>query len=50
MLTAAEIPPATAAAVWNDVSDFKWLKATKSPNWAELPEGERAAPVALRHA
>ena len=30
---------------WNHVEDFDWLKATHSPNWAELPEAEREAPV-----
>ena len=29
---------------WNHVEDFDWLKATHSPNWAELPEAERKAP------
>ena len=28
---------------WNHVEDFDWLKATHSPNWAELPEAERKA-------
>lgn len=26
---------------WDQVDDFKWLKAGKSPNWTVLPEGER---------
>ena len=26
---------------WNDVKDFKWLRAQHSPNWSELPEAER---------
>ncbi|TLD29050.1 hypothetical protein PspLS_03369 [Pyricularia sp. CBS 133598] len=26
---------------WDQVDDFKWLKADHSPNWAILPEGER---------
>ena len=27
--------------MWDQVDDFKWLKAEQSPNWAILPEGER---------
>jgi tubulin-specific chaperone C len=27
--------------MWNQVNDFKWLKAEKSPNWTELPEDDR---------
>lgn len=26
---------------WDEVDDFKWLKAEHSPNWSILPEGER---------
>lgn len=26
---------------WDQVDDFKWLKADHSPNWAILPEEER---------
>lgn len=26
---------------WDQVDDFKWLKAEHSPNWKVLPEGER---------
>ncbi|KAH8819630.1 tubulin-specific chaperone-like protein c [Xylogone sp. PMI_703] len=26
---------------WDQVDDFKWLKAEHSPNWSILPEGER---------
>ncbi|KAM0324782.1 hypothetical protein ACHAQA_007746 [Verticillium albo-atrum] len=26
---------------WDQVDDFKWLKAEKSPNWSVLPEEER---------
>ncbi|OAA59202.1 tubulin-specific chaperone [Niveomyces insectorum RCEF 264] len=26
---------------WNQVDDFKWLKADHSPNWCVLPEAER---------
>jgi hypothetical protein len=29
--------------LWRAVDDFGWVKATQSPNWAVLPEGERAA-------
>jgi hypothetical protein len=28
--------------LWRAVDDFGWVKATQSPNWAVLPEGERA--------
>jgi hypothetical protein len=26
---------------WDQVDDFKWLKAEHSPNWSTLPEEER---------
>jgi hypothetical protein len=26
---------------WDQVDDFKWLKAEHSPNWSILPEMER---------
>jgi len=26
---------------WDEVDDFKWLKAEHSPNWSVLPEEER---------
>lgn len=26
---------------WNQVDDFKWLKAEHSPNWSILPEEQR---------
>ena len=26
---------------WDQVDDFKWLKADHSPNWSVLPETER---------
>lgn len=26
---------------WDQVDDFKWLKAEKSPNWSVMPEEER---------
>jgi hypothetical protein len=26
---------------WDQVDDFKWLKAEHSPNWSILPEAER---------
>ena len=32
---------------WSLVDDFDWLKATHSPNWAELPEVERKPPAFL---
>eukprot|EP00887_Chlorella_sp_A99_P006717 scaffold3.g6717.t1 len=32
---------------WAEVHDFGWLRATPSPNWNILPEGERAAPPAV---
>lgn len=33
------------ANMWDQVDDFGWLKAEKSPNWGVLPEGERVLPV-----
>ncbi|KAF2630102.1 tubulin-specific chaperone-like protein c [Macroventuria anomochaeta] len=30
---------------WDQIDDFKWLKAEQSPNWSILPEGERTAPA-----
>lgn len=30
---------------WDQIDDFKWLKAEQSPNWSILPEGERVAPA-----
>ena len=27
--------------LWDQVDDFGWLKAERSPNWSVLPEGER---------
>ena len=29
---------------WRGVDDFAWIRATHSPNWAELPPAERAPP------
>ena len=29
---------------WDCVDDFDWLKASHSPNWSELPVGERKGP------
>lgn len=26
---------------WNEVKDFKWLRAQQSPHWSVLPEEER---------
>jgi hypothetical protein len=26
---------------WNQVDDFKWLKAEHSPNWSIIPEEQR---------
>lgn len=26
---------------WDQVDDFKWLKADHSPNWTTLPEAQR---------
>ena len=31
------------AAMWRQVNDFGWLRATCSPHWTVLPESERAA-------
>ena len=30
--------------LWERVDDFGWLRATPSPNWGVLPEGERLPP------
>ena len=30
--------------MWAQVNDFGWLRATPSPHWEVLPEGERAGP------
>lgn len=30
---------------WDQIDDFKWLRAEQSPNWSILPEAERVAPV-----
>lgn len=27
--------------MWDQVDDFKWLKAEHSPNWSVLPEAQR---------
>ena len=27
------------------MEDFGWIKASHSPNWSLLPEGERMAPI-----
>mmetsp|Transcript_48617 Transcript_48617/g.155583 ORF Transcript_48617/g.155583 Transcript_48617/m.155583 type:complete len:405 (-) Transcript_48617:263-1477(-) len=32
----------TETGLWEAVEDFGWLRATQSPNWGVLPEGERA--------
>ena len=29
--------------LWDQVDDFKWLKADHSPNWSVLPEDKRLA-------
>jgi hypothetical protein len=29
---------------WYDVQDFEWRKATQSPNWSILPDGQRLGP------
>lgn len=29
--------------MWDQVDDFKWLKAEHSPNWSVLPEEKRIA-------
>ncbi|KZM22582.1 uncharacterized protein EKO05_0009573 [Ascochyta rabiei] len=30
---------------WDQIDDFKWLKAEQSPNWSILPEEERMVPA-----
>ncbi|KAF1929047.1 TBCC-domain-containing protein [Didymella exigua CBS 183.55] len=42
-LVSDELKPAQNQ--WDQIDDFKWLKAEQSPNWSILPEGERVAPV-----
>ncbi|KAG9458961.1 hypothetical protein H6P81_003469 [Aristolochia fimbriata] len=32
---------------WANVDDFKWLRASQSPNWSVLPEEERVCTVKL---
>lgn len=32
--------------LWASVDDFGWVKASASPHWCVLPEGERQAPPA----
>lgn len=31
--------------MWRRVHDFNWHRVQQSPNWAELPEAERARTV-----
>jgi len=48
-LAAAGLGEAEAAAwrdAWRNVDDFAWLRATPSPNWAEMAPQERQAPPA----
>lgn len=34
---------------WEDVKDFKWHRAQKSPNWHVIPEAEREGdPLAMK--
>ncbi|KAG1675415.1 hypothetical protein FOA52_012334 [Chlamydomonas sp. UWO 241] len=33
--------------MWNQVEDFGWIKASHSPNWAEVPVGERIGAVVV---
>lgn len=30
---------------WDQIDDFKWLKAEKSPNWSIISEEERTLPA-----
>lgn len=32
---------ADVANAWEDVKDFKWHRAQKSPNWSVIPESDR---------
>jgi len=45
LLTISQLPTGNEAGTnqWDQVDDFKWLKADHSPNWSVLPEGERLA-------
>lgn len=47
-LAAAQL--AAANELWRQVDDFGWVKASQSPNWAVLPEAERAGDVTLPRA
>lgn len=42
MSQSAEIVDNEIATVnqWNQIQDFKWLKAEQSPNWSILPEAD----------
>ena len=42
--TRQEAQLAGVANAWDDVKDFKWLRAQRSPHWNVLPESERLAP------
>lgn len=32
---------------WEDVKDFKWHRAQKSPNWGVIPEAEKVTPLTV---
>lgn len=36
--------------LWDQVDDFKWLKAEQSPNWTVVPEEERLGEEVWREA
>ena len=37
-------PASENAGPWNQVKDFKWLRAEKSPHWDVVPEDQRSLP------
>lgn len=37
-------PASESAGPWDQVKDFKWLRAEKSPHWDIIPEAERKLP------
>lgn len=44
-LTAAGLQEETS--LWDQVNDFGWLRASKSPHWNVLPEAERVATACM---
>jgi len=40
-ITSDEAQKSLSSNQWDQVDDFKWLKAEHSPNWSILPEEKR---------